>query len=97
MNLKYLIISQGDLEVPLVFSPLLLHEQVAEKCRIISAGFCGWDDSGKWIAGGRSASLALSTRPQDAEILNTHLGAGGRDFALTGSSTQSRDPILLNP
>jgi len=113
VNLKYLIVAQDDLEVPLVFSPLLLHEQVAEKGRVISAGFCGRDDTGKWIAGGRSVSLALSARPQDAGILNTHLGGGGslnpaaghaapqaarpQDFALTGSLAQSRDPILLKP
>jgi hypothetical protein len=76
MKPKYIIVKQAGIEVPLVFSSLLLHRDVAGKRKVKSAGFCGLDAAGKWIAGGKSASLGLSARPQDAEILNTHLGAG---------------------
>ena len=73
MKSKYIIIKHGGIEIPLVFSPLLLHKDVAGKRTVKSAGFCGLNAIGKWIAGGKSASLELSARPQDAEILNAHL------------------------
>ena len=77
VNLKYLIISQDGIEVPLVFSPLVQHEKVADQYKIISAGFCKLDETGKWTTGGRSASLGMAARPQDAGILNAHLCSGG--------------------
>jgi hypothetical protein len=85
VNLKYTIISQDGIEVPLIFSPLLMHEYVAEKCQVISAGFCGLNEMGRWIAGGRSTSLKLGARPQGAEISNAQMGAGGVARFASGS------------
>jgi len=70
---KYVIIWCRGVEIPIVFSQLLLHKQVADKNKAHAAGFCELDASGKWITEGASDSLNLSTRPQDAEILNRHL------------------------
>ena len=73
MKSKYVIIKQGGVEIPLVFSKIVTHEDVATKDDVISAGFCELDGAGKWIVGGRSFSLNLMARPQDAQILNEYL------------------------
>ena len=70
---KYIIIKHGDTEVPLVFSPLLSHKQVAGMTQVQSAGYCELDIAGRWLTGGRSESLGLSARPQDVGILNERL------------------------
>jgi hypothetical protein len=76
MNSKYIIVELESMEVPMVFSRLLQHEDVALVIRnkVRSAGFCELDPTGKWIAGGGSISLKLNARQQDAKILNEHLG-----------------------
>jgi len=61
------------MEVPLVFSPVLVHAEVARGSKVRSAGFCEIGPDGKWIVGGNSTSLKLRSRPQDAAILNLHL------------------------
>jgi|SRR5580698_3908005 hypothetical protein len=78
MKSKYLIVGIGGMEVPLVFSPFLQHEDVALAVRnpVHSAGFCELDSTGKWITSGKSVSLELDARQNDAAILNEHLGAG---------------------
>lgn len=73
-NLKYIVIEHAGMEVPVVFPALLLHHEVAADSRVKSAGYCKFDAAGKWITGGKSVTLKLSARPQDDEILNTHLG-----------------------
>jgi hypothetical protein len=73
MKSKYVIIQRHGMEVPLVFSEFLMHEEVAGKNTVQSAGFCELDATGKWVASGHSVSLKLSARPRDAEILNSHL------------------------
>ena len=70
---KYIIIKHAGTEVPLVFSPVLSHKQVAGMTEVESAGYCELDIAGQWIANGRSDSLELSSRPQDADILNERL------------------------
>jgi hypothetical protein len=70
---KYIIIKHAEREVPLVFSPLLSHKQVAGMTNVESAGYCQLDIAGRWVASGRSDSLNLSARPQDADILNERL------------------------
>ena len=79
MNSKYIIVEQGGMEVPLVFSRFLQHEDVAlvNENKVCSAGFCELDPAGKWIAGGGSISLKLNARQQDTKILNEHLGNNG--------------------
>jgi hypothetical protein len=70
---KYIIIKHAEWEVPVVFSPLLSHKQVAGTTSIESAGYCQLDIAGCWVTGGGSDSLDLSARPQDADILNERL------------------------
>ena len=70
---KYLIVKHAGNEVPLVFSPLLSHEQVAREKEVKSAGFCELRADGQWKVSGRSESLRLDARPRDAEILNSYL------------------------
>lgn len=76
MQLKYIIIEQAGVEIPIVFPELLPHEVVAGRSRVKSAGFCELDAEAQWQAGGKSVSLGLNSRPQDTEILNFHLGWG---------------------
>lgn len=73
MKSKYIIIKCAGMEVPIVFSPVLLHADVAGRKKVRSAGFCELSATGKWIAGGYSESLKVKARPQDAAILNRHL------------------------
>jgi hypothetical protein len=88
MQSKYIIVELEGMEVPLVFSRFLQHEDIALviKNKVYSAGFCELDLTGNWIASGASVSLKLNAREQDAKILNEHLGA-------TGSSRQSPGQI----
>jgi hypothetical protein len=78
MKSKYIIVGLGGMEVPLIFSPFLQHEDVALAIRnkVYAAGFCELDSAGKWITSGKSVSLELDARQEDAAILNEHLGAG---------------------
>jgi len=73
MKAKYVIIKKGSLEVPLVFSELLLHSDMAGKHKPTAAGFCELAANGKWQVAGHSSSLRLNSRPEDAAILNAHL------------------------
>ena len=70
---KYIIIKHAGTEVPLVFSPVLSHKQVAGMTEVKSAGYCELNIAGRWVAGGSSDSLGLSSRPQDTDILNVCL------------------------
>jgi hypothetical protein len=70
---KYIIIKHAGTEVPVVFSPVLSHKQVAGMTEAESAGYCELNIAGQWIAGGRADSLGLSSRPQDTDILNAYL------------------------
>lgn len=76
MKPKYIIIvNETGMEVPIVFSPLISHEDMVSKKLVKSAGFCELDNQGRWSAHGWSDTLNLRSRPQDADILNTHLFA----------------------
>jgi hypothetical protein len=79
MKSKYIIVEREGMEVPLVFSRFLQHEDVALVIRdkVYSAGFCELDSTGNWIASGGSVSLKLDARQRDAKILNEHLGTAG--------------------
>jgi hypothetical protein len=72
MKIKYLIVKKEGVEVPVLFSEVLLHREVAGQGQVLAAGFCERTAEGKWRVAGRSLSLNLGTRPEDAEILNTH-------------------------
>ena len=76
MKSKYIIVELGGMEVPLVFSRFLPHEDVALSIpnKVCSAGFCELSSRGTWITSGVSVSLNLNAREQDAKILNEHVG-----------------------
>ena len=73
MKSKYVIIRHAGMELPIVFSSFLLHENIAGQRQIESAGYCELDVTKKWITGGISSSLNLKSRPKDSNILNEHL------------------------
>jgi hypothetical protein len=73
MKSKYIIIQRCGVDLPLVFSERLIHEEVAGRNRVKSAGYCELDATGRWVVGGDSLSLKLCAKPEDAEILNAHL------------------------
>jgi hypothetical protein len=70
MKSKYVIIEHDGTDAVLVFSPFLLHQDVAGNKKIKSAGFCKLDANGHWIVCGESVSLNCKANPQDAKILN---------------------------
>jgi hypothetical protein len=78
---KYIIFDDGDKGLPVVFSPLLQHNQVADGKPVISAGYCdvrvkteGDEKTTEWHVWGKSVSLRKSCRPvEDKEILNQYL------------------------
>jgi len=72
---KYLIIERDGINAAVVFSPFLLHQDVAGKSKIKSAGFCKLDVAGNWITFGESISLGCDAKPQDAEILKKLLSS----------------------
>ena len=82
MKSKYVIIEHDGMDAVVVFSPFLLHQDVAGKSKIKSAGFCKLDVKGNWITYGESVSLSCDARPQDAKILNELLGTGDSSLSI---------------
>jgi hypothetical protein len=70
MKSKYLIIEHEGLDAVVVFSPFLLHQDVAGKSKIKSAGYCQLDANARWVVCGESVSLNCKARPEDVKILN---------------------------
>jgi len=78
---KYIIVKNGDWELPVVFSPLIPHSSVvvnSDKSCIVSAGLCAFtcQEAGRgiWTCWGKSGSLGLQSRMgRDAAILNREL------------------------
>ena len=70
---KYIIIKGGGLELPVVFSPLLKHSDVAKGFVIAAAGFC--DISNNEVAcWGKSVSLDIESRPvEDAYLIRRQI------------------------
>ena len=77
MNAKYIIVISHELEVPIVFSKILQHNEVAGGRKVVGAGFCHLsidiNDKRCWSVSGHSISLGIKSRPEDAEILNERL------------------------
>lgn len=70
MKSKYIIISTFDIEVPIIFNPLIDHGLIACNEKVISAGFCHRHYDGSFSIWGESISLKIKSRPEDVEILN---------------------------
>lgn len=71
---KYIIVRQGTLEVPILFSELQSHAEVAQAFNpfeTVSAGFWGTNTDDQFVCYGDSFSLKLASRPvEDSRILN---------------------------
>ena len=91
MKSKYVIIEHRKLECVIVFSPCLLHQDVAGDRKLKAAGFCELDADGRWVVSGKSLSLEYGCRPQDVDILNTHLlGRSKRPLDLSNREQLAR-------
>lgn len=107
LGMKYLIVRDEDgrteadkkLERAIVFDVRLFHKQVAavqgaHALKVVSAGFCKLRGN-TVIAGGRSNSLGVNSRPQDAFVIAEALGIDeGRSY-LSVSRFAARGCSLL--
>jgi hypothetical protein len=78
---KYIIVTECDMEVAILFDALLKHKQIAAGRKVISAGFVKFeskkiagDGTDKWestgiVVYGGSDSLGINSRPQDLAII----------------------------
>jgi hypothetical protein len=69
---KYIVVLEKDLEVPIVFSPFIEHNKIANGKKVLSAGLCS-QTNGIWSVWGNSVSLRLEARIEDVGILNRML------------------------
>ena len=69
--LKYLIVDNRGVELPIVFNSILSHADVAGTLRVVSAGFCRLhNDLNKTCSTwGESFTLKVKSRDIDSEIL----------------------------
>ena len=73
MKTKYIIIEYEAIPMPVVFSELMTHADVAGKLggKVHGAGFCYRDDEG-WHCYGESVSLKVKSRGEvDAKVFDT--------------------------
>jgi hypothetical protein len=84
---KYVVISVGSCPVPIVFSDLLQHAEVARPLtngipeRVLGAGFCHIDENGRYFCYGDSVSLKVKSRDDvDSAVLNKFLGVIHDDY-----------------
>ena len=70
--MKYVIVEQMGLEVPVVFSELMRHDLMAKLGKPVSAGFCAVDSDG-FSCWGKSITLKLESRTEDSNLLNEFL------------------------
>lgn len=66
---KYVIAIIEGREIAFVFSHLIVHKSV-RLGEIVAAGFCYVGDDGFWCAYGKSDSLGIGSRPEDARIID---------------------------
>ena len=80
MKSKYIIADIGICVVPIVFSELMAHNDMADSMRVtpervLGAGFC-YIENNKYVCYGHSISLGVSSREKvDSDFLNKYLGA----------------------
>jgi hypothetical protein len=73
-ELKYIIVLDTGLEMPILFPMIVTHSDVASELgRVVGAGFCRLFEDGKWNVWGGSTSLLIPSRgKEDADIINKH-------------------------
>lgn len=67
--MKYIIVTEMELPVAIIFDELLKHDAVAGSRVVAGAGFCNLDGD-VW---GGSVSLGISSQPQDAETVQASM------------------------
>jgi len=75
---KYIIVDSLAPELPIVFTELLTHSDVARSIggKVHGAGFCHIENN-RYVCYGESVSLKVKSRGEaDSKILNNLLGAG---------------------
>lgn len=81
-QLKYIVIPKMGIECAIVFNDILDHAEVAGDNKVISAGFCkinpnSWDkrphNYNSVSVWGFSKTLELTSRPEDAELIEMTL------------------------
>lgn len=73
--MKYIIVDEVGIEVPIIFSELQKHSDVAGMKKVISAGFCYFRSDGILAVScwGESISLRIKNRGKlDEEIILKH-------------------------
>ena len=76
MKCKYIIVKQGSIEQPFVFSELSTHVDIARAVggEVVGAGFC-FIDQDRYCCYGESISCKVKTRgDKDEKVLNEMLG-----------------------
>ena len=76
---KYIIVDNTDGIIPVVFTEIATHKDVARGFMpgtILGAGFCYISHLGQYVCYGESVSLNIKSRDEeDSKILNKFLGA----------------------
>ena len=81
-HMKYIIIELMGFQVPIIFSPLLSHDDFCGSFggTTTSAGFVDIDlETGKLYCFGKSLSLGKKSRPEDEEIIRREINNYKRD------------------
>ena len=76
MKCKYIIVKQGSIEQPFVFSELSIHADIARAVggEVVGAGFCFINED-RYCCYGESVSCKVKTRGEkDENVLNRMLG-----------------------
>lgn len=75
--MKYIIVEEGGLELPVIFPVIWNHSDVAARINdcntVVSAGFLKRNDSGNLYVTGGSTSLRVKSRPEDLDLILKHL------------------------
>ena len=78
-NGKYIIVQKGSLEEPIIFSPLISHEEMARKinAKVVSAGFINF----RLECWGKSETLDIESREKDTELIRDRIfGTSAEDL-----------------
>lgn len=79
--MKYIVINQLGLEIPIIFPNLLLHKEVAANHEVVSAGECSFYIDGpvdheriKCSVWGKSIGLNILSRKEDGLLIEKCFG-----------------------
>lgn len=76
IKMKYVIVEFDGFKMPFVFPKLPNHSDVARALggKPIGAGFCYYNEqTSEWEVWGKSTSIGLESKPEDAELMNRML------------------------